>query len=225
MAAGAEIIFVRVSLPVSSPRTIIPAGFLIAGAMIVCSLLLLFDPVQRSAYATAAILLAISALTTSHLGGYLLGTLLGGAGGATAFAWVPEMPPPAERPAQAGPPGFTLIRGDAEGVPGRPDRLDEAFRPDRSGRPRWPGHEDDGFRGDGADRPGRANRPERARPPDDPGRPGRGGSPEELFRRGRAGPPEEFFRPGPPGQPDDQFPAERPVRPVRPDRPDWPHWE
>jgi 4-amino-4-deoxy-L-arabinose transferase-like glycosyltransferase len=123
MAAGAEIAAVRFSLPVNNPRTIVPAGVLIAVGLVVCGLLLLFDPVQRSAYAIVAILLAISALTTSHLGGYLVGTLLGAAGGATAFAWVPGMQPPSPaRSAPAGPQGFTLILGEADGRAERPDR-------------------------------------------------------------------------------------------------------
>jgi hypothetical protein len=119
---------------VHNPRTIVPAGLLIAGGIIACGLLLLFDPVQRSVYATAAILLAISALTTSHLGGYLAGTLLGAAGGAVAFAWVPSL-----RPGDAAPsvlPGFTLIRGEAEA---RPERADEADRPRRLDRIDRPG--------------------------------------------------------------------------------------
>jgi Family of unknown function (DUF6114) len=120
MAGGAEIAAVRLSLPVHSPRTIIPAGVLIAGAIVACGLLLLFDPVQRSVYATTAILLAISALTTSHLGGYLVGTVLGGAGGATAFAWVPSKDPAtSELSTQSGPQGFTLILGEADGWPDR----------------------------------------------------------------------------------------------------------
>jgi hypothetical protein len=120
MVAGAEIATVRMSLPVHNPRTVIPAGVLIAGGIVACSLLLLFDPVQRSVYATAAILLAISALTTAHLGGYLVGTLVGGAGGAAAFAWVPgREPDTAELTTTTGPQGFTLILGEADG---RPDR-------------------------------------------------------------------------------------------------------
>jgi Family of unknown function (DUF6114) len=130
LVAGGETAAVRFTLPVRAAWTILPAGLLIAGGMIACGLLLLFDPAQRSLYAVAAILLSITALETSHLGGYLIGTLLGLAGGATAFAWVPGLPaaPP------AAPPGFTLILGEAHrrpeasarrhrqpgGAPGRP---------------------------------------------------------------------------------------------------------
>jgi uncharacterized protein DUF6114 len=116
LAAGGETAAVRFTLPLRTAWTILPAGLLIAGGMIACGLLLLFDPAQRSLYAVAAILLSITALETSHLGGYLIGTLLGMGGGATAFAWVPGLPaaPPAS------PPGFTLILGEARRPPGAP---------------------------------------------------------------------------------------------------------
>jgi hypothetical protein len=118
LAAGGETAAVRFTLPLRTTWTILPAGLLIAGGMIACALLLLFDPAQRSLYAVAAILLSITALETSHLGGYLIGTLLGLAGGATAFAWVPGLnaAPP------AAPPGFTLILGEADRAPGAPPR-------------------------------------------------------------------------------------------------------
>jgi hypothetical protein len=133
IAGGAEIMLVRFTLPVHNPRTIVPAGLLIAVGIIVCGLLLLFDPVQRSVYATAAILLAISALTTSHLGGYLVGTLLGGIGGAVAFAWVPGVPSGDAAPVPL--PGFRLIRGEAEAPPGSLARPDRPRRLDRIDRP------------------------------------------------------------------------------------------
>jgi hypothetical protein len=133
IAGGAEIMLVRFTLPVNNPRTIVPAGLLIAGGIIACGLLLLFDPVQRSVYATTAILLAISALTTSHLGGYLAGTLLGAAGGAVAFAWVPGLPAGDAAPSAL--PGFTLIRGDADAQPEHADQPDWPRRLDRIDRP------------------------------------------------------------------------------------------
>ena len=114
LVAGGETAAVRFTLPLRTTWTIVPAGLLIAGGMIACGLLLLFDPAQRSLYAVAAILLSITALETSHLGGYLVGTLLGLGGGATAFAWVPGLPPAPPAP----PPGFTLILGDAHRPPG-----------------------------------------------------------------------------------------------------------
>jgi hypothetical protein len=117
LAAGGETAAVRFTLPLRTTWTLLPAGLLIAGGMIACGLLLLFDPAQRSLYAVAAILLSITALETSHLGGYLIGTLLGLGGGATAFAWVPGLPP--ARPAQS---GLTLILGEARRPAGTPRR-------------------------------------------------------------------------------------------------------
>lgn len=129
IVGGAEILATRLAMP-PAPRTIHPVGMLIAGGIVACGLLLLFGPAQRTLYATAAILLAISALTTAHLGGYLLGTILGAAGGAVAFAWVPSVP--AEQRVRPALPGFTLIRGEA---PDPPDRGLEPVGPEPITRP------------------------------------------------------------------------------------------
>jgi hypothetical protein len=109
LTAGTETALIRFSLPVHVTWTLLPAGLLIAGGLLTCGLLLLFDPPQRSLYSVLTLLLAISALKTSHLGGYLVGTLLGLAGGATAFSWVPDMPA-----GRAVPAGFRLIIGEAD---------------------------------------------------------------------------------------------------------------
>lgn len=129
IAGGTELMAVTLSVPGHSTRIIVPVGALIAGGILACALLLLFDPAQRSAYATVAILLAAIALTTSHLGGYLAGTVLAAAGGAVAFAWVPQVP--AGRRVRAPIPGFTLIRGEGGLLPGPGSRPDLAVtRPD-----------------------------------------------------------------------------------------------
>jgi hypothetical protein len=107
ICGGAEIAAVRLSLPMRSPHTIVPGGLLIAGAMVICGVLLLAYPVQRSGYATVVILLAVAALSTAHLGGYLAGALLGAGGGAVAFAWVPAIAvrPRDDRDERGGRPG------------------------------------------------------------------------------------------------------------------------
>jgi hypothetical protein len=124
IASGAEVLAVLLSLlsPDQSARaTSVAVGAAIAIALVLCGLLLWFHPVQRSLYSTAAILLAIVALMTAHLGGYLIGTLLGAVGGSVAFAWVPgQQPEPRPRHGRAprpdGPgPALTLIIGDSEG--------------------------------------------------------------------------------------------------------------
>jgi Family of unknown function (DUF6114) len=131
LAAGGETAAVLFSQPVQPGWTVRPAGLLIGGGLIACGLLLLFDPAQRSLYAVSAILLAIAALLTAHLGGYLLGTLLGLAGGALAFAWVPGQPPAPPAPA-----GLTLIRGEADRSPpgARAGPADDGQRDRQRGR-------------------------------------------------------------------------------------------
>jgi hypothetical protein len=123
IAGGTEIMLVSLSPPVRGTRIIVPVGVLIAGGILACALLLLFDPAQRSVFATAAVLLGVSAMTTSHLGGYLVGTILSVGGGAAAFAWVPRVPP--GRRVRMPIPGFTLIRGEGGPTPpsasSRPD--------------------------------------------------------------------------------------------------------
>jgi hypothetical protein len=63
------------------------AGYLIPAILLLCGLLLLFNPVQRTFYALLAILLALGSWITSNFGGFFVGMLLGLIGGALAFAW------------------------------------------------------------------------------------------------------------------------------------------
>lgn len=89
------------------------AGFLIPAIMVLCGVLLLLHPVQRTFYSILAILLALGSWITSNLGGFFVGLLLGVAGGALSFAWQqgtrarsgPSRPRP--RPQQSS--GITLI--------------------------------------------------------------------------------------------------------------------
>jgi Family of unknown function (DUF6114) len=66
-----------------------PIQFLLAAGLIVCGLLTLIQPVRRTGYSAAAVLLAICALLTPDMGGFLGATLLGAVGGCLSFAWVP----------------------------------------------------------------------------------------------------------------------------------------
>lgn len=63
------------------------AGYLIPVVLLLCGLLLLFHPVQRTFYAVLAVLLALGSWITSNLGGFFIGMLLGLVGGWLAFAW------------------------------------------------------------------------------------------------------------------------------------------
>ena len=66
-----------------------PIQLLLAAGLVLCGLLTWLQPVRRSGYSTAAILLAICALLTPDMGGFLGATLLGAVGGSLSFAWVP----------------------------------------------------------------------------------------------------------------------------------------
>ncbi|HEU5418663.1 MAG TPA: DUF6114 domain-containing protein [Streptosporangiaceae bacterium] len=113
VAGGAEIAVVRLTAGGGRLDPLVPLGLLIAAGLIGCGLLLVFGPVQRSLYSTAAVLLAVVGLSTVHVGGYLIGSVLGAAGGALAFAWVPAAPPAVGGPPPGGPQTLTLILGEA----------------------------------------------------------------------------------------------------------------
>jgi hypothetical protein len=68
------------------------AGYLIPSVMVLCGVLLLFNPQQRLFYAILSVLLALASWPTSNLGGFFLGMLFGLLGGSLAFAWAPLYP-------------------------------------------------------------------------------------------------------------------------------------
>jgi Family of unknown function (DUF6114) len=94
IVAGVELL--TIPLPMHSMGLILHIGtggvlgILIGAILIVCALLLWFNPAQRIFYSIVAILLAVAALVASNLGGFLIGTLLGVVGGSLGFAWMPE---------------------------------------------------------------------------------------------------------------------------------------
>lgn len=65
-------------------------GYLLPALMILCGLLLLFAPPQRTFYSVLSVLLALGTWLTSNLGGFLIGMLLGVVGGSLAFGWTPR---------------------------------------------------------------------------------------------------------------------------------------
>lgn len=62
-------------------------GYLIPLIIILCGLLLWFNPAQRTFYSLLAVLLSLSSWLTSNMGGFIIGLLLGLVGGSLAFAW------------------------------------------------------------------------------------------------------------------------------------------
>jgi hypothetical protein len=65
-------------------------GYLIPIVIILCGVLLWFNPTQRVFYSLVAIVCALASFITSNMGGFIIGLLLSLTGGALAFAWTTE---------------------------------------------------------------------------------------------------------------------------------------
>jgi hypothetical protein len=100
-------------------------GYLVPAVLVLCGLLLWFNPGQRVFYSLLSVLLALSSWITSNLGGFFIGMLLGVLGGSLAFAWQPRDSTPS-RDATPAPPttqpsrpaaGLSLIIGDTQSEP------------------------------------------------------------------------------------------------------------
>jgi len=98
------------------------AGYLVPAVLVLCGLLLWFNPGQRVFYSLLSVLLALTSWITSNLGGFFVGMLLGVLGGSLAFAWQPRdksqstdaAPSPPATPPSA---GLSLIIGDTQSEP------------------------------------------------------------------------------------------------------------
>ncbi|MFC0433135.1 DUF6114 domain-containing protein [Kutzneria buriramensis] len=66
------------------------SGALIGILMLVCALTMWVRPQFRLAAAITAMVLALAAIITTNLGGFLIGTFLGLIGAALAFSWTPK---------------------------------------------------------------------------------------------------------------------------------------
>ncbi|GAA1645838.1 DUF6114 domain-containing protein [Actinoplanes couchii] len=62
-------------------------GILIPILIVLCGLLLWFNPTQRTFYSLVTIVLSLGSWLTSNMGGFFIGLLLGLIGGCLAFAW------------------------------------------------------------------------------------------------------------------------------------------
>jgi hypothetical protein len=63
------------------------AGLLVPIIILLCGVLLWFNPAQHVFYAVIAALLTLASWVTSNLGGFFLGLVLGLLGAALGFAW------------------------------------------------------------------------------------------------------------------------------------------
>jgi hypothetical protein len=66
------------------------ASYLVPVIMLLCGLLLWFNPDQRLFYSMIAVIMALASWVTSNLGGFFVGILFGLIGGSLAFAWAPK---------------------------------------------------------------------------------------------------------------------------------------
>ena len=66
------------------------SALVIGSVLLICGVSFLARPQFRTAAAIIALILALSALVTTNLGSFLLGTLLGIAGAAFGLAWSPS---------------------------------------------------------------------------------------------------------------------------------------
>ncbi|MFI7499669.1 DUF6114 domain-containing protein [Streptomyces sp. NPDC049687] len=73
------------------------AGYLLPTLMLVCGLLILFNPAQRLFYSVLAVLLSLGTWVTSNLGGFMVGLLLGVVGSCVTFGWLPDQEPRVSR--------------------------------------------------------------------------------------------------------------------------------
>jgi hypothetical protein len=73
------------------------AGYLLPTLMIVCGLLIVFNPAQRLFYSILGILLSLGTWLTSNLGGFMVGLLLGAVGSCITFGWLPDQEPRVSR--------------------------------------------------------------------------------------------------------------------------------
>ncbi|QYX76870.1 DUF6114 domain-containing protein [Streptomyces akebiae] len=76
------------------------AGYLLPSLMIVCGLLIIFNPAQRLFYSILGIMLSLGTWLTSNIGGFVVGLLMGAVGSTLAFGWLPDQEPRQKRSAK-----------------------------------------------------------------------------------------------------------------------------
>ncbi|MFJ9949733.1 DUF6114 domain-containing protein [Kitasatospora sp. NPDC091207] len=118
LLGGAEILFtLKAPLPVILHIGMQGlAGYLVPVVMVICGVLILFNPAQRLFYSVLGVLASLASWLTSNLGGFLIGMMLGVVGACLAFGWLPDQPPRrrrARRAARGTAPGGTVSGGKA----------------------------------------------------------------------------------------------------------------
>ncbi|MFE7931653.1 DUF6114 domain-containing protein [Streptomyces sp. NPDC057456] len=73
------------------------AGYLLPTLMVLCGLLIIFNPTQRLFYSIIAILLSLGTWLTSNIGGFVIGLLMGAVGSSLSFGWLPDQEPRSSR--------------------------------------------------------------------------------------------------------------------------------
>ncbi|MFC9681152.1 DUF6114 domain-containing protein [Streptomyces sp. NPDC056948] len=69
------------------------AGYLFPAVMLLCGVLILFNPSQRLFYSVIGVLVSLATWMTSNLGGFFVGMLLGVVGSCLTFGWLPDQEP------------------------------------------------------------------------------------------------------------------------------------
>ncbi|MBB5798249.1 DUF6114 domain-containing protein [Streptomyces caelestis] len=69
------------------------AGYLLPAVMLLCGVLILFNPSQRLFYSVIGVLVSLGSWLTSNLGGFFVGLLLGVVGSCLTFGWLPDQEP------------------------------------------------------------------------------------------------------------------------------------
>ncbi|MFD7920555.1 DUF6114 domain-containing protein [Streptomyces sp. NPDC059740] len=108
LVAGAEILLIPLApLDVMIHQGVAGIPSVLMGiVMVVMALAAWFAPLYRTLAGILTTLVAVAALPLSNLGGFLVGTVLGIAGGGMIFAWQPR-PAPEAAADPAPPPGTT----------------------------------------------------------------------------------------------------------------------
>jgi hypothetical protein len=65
--------------------------------MLLCGVLILFNPAQRLFYSVIGVLVSLGTWLTSNLGGFFIGLILGMVGSCLAFGWLPDQEPRVSR--------------------------------------------------------------------------------------------------------------------------------